>query len=196
MKYLKYLLGVVALLGVIFIGNGIITPSVSYESEIIVDKSIEEAWAVMSDESKTSEWLKDITKTERVSGERGTVGAVTNYTFTQDGNESIVTETIKSVTPNDHMAMDFVMEGVMNMDYKIAFSERDGTTRIKSSTTTTGDGIFMRSMVSFMKGSMQAQEEENMNNLKQVIAANTTDYFPAPPAVEMVEEVQQVEEPE
>ena len=81
------------------------------------------------------------------------------------------------------------MEGVMNMDYHMDFSEKDGKTHIKSSSTSTGEGLFMRAMLSWMKGGAKAQEDENMDNLKAVIEANTTDYFPAPePLVETVEE--------
>ena len=144
----------------------------------------------MNDESKISQWLKGITKTEHVSGEKGTVGAVTKYTFVEDGHESVVLETIKSIRPQEHIAMDFVMEDVMDMDYKMDFVEKEGKTHIKSSTTVEGSGMFMRSMVSFMKGSMQAQEDENMNNLKKIIEENTTNYFPEP-VVETVEEEEQ-----
>jgi len=180
MKYLKYLLGIIALLVVLFIGKGFLTPSISYTSEITVDKPLKEAWAVMNDESKISQWLKGITNIEHVSGEKGAVGAVTKYTFTDSGQESIILETIKSIRPNEQVTMDFEMEGVMTMDYKVDFMEKDGKTHIKSSTTTKGDGMIMQSMVSFMTGSMQVQEDENMGNLKRLIEENTTDYFPAP----------------
>jgi len=189
MKYLKYLIGIIALLLLLFIGKGFLTPDISYDSEIIVDKSVKEAWAVMNDESKLSQWLKGITNIEHVSGEKGAVGAVTKYTFNQDGQESVILETIKSIQPEEQITMDFEMEGVMNMAYKVDFMDKGGKTLIKSSTTTKGDGMFMRSMVSFMKGSMQTQEDENMNNLKKLIDENTTDYFPVP-VVEMNEEKQ------
>lgn len=81
------------------------------------------------------------------------------------------------------------MEGVMEMDYKMDSSIKDGKTHIKSSTITKGTGMFMRSMVSFMTNAMQAQEDENMNNLKQLIEENTTDYFRAP-VVESVGQAQ------
>lgn len=136
-----------------------------------------EAWAVMNDESKTSQWLKGITNIEHVKGKKGTVGAVTKYTFDEDGQESTVLETIKSISPGDYITMDFVIEGVMLMDYKINFIEENGKTNIKSSTTAKGIGIFMKSMVSFMKNTMKAQEDENMNNLKELIESNTTNYF-------------------
>ena len=186
MKYLKYVLGIIALLGVLFIAKGFLTPSISYTSEIVVNKQAKEAWAVMNDESKTSQWLKGIKKQEHISGEKGKVGGVTKYTFEENGEESIMEETIKALRPNEHIAMDFVMEGVMEMDYKMDSSEKNGKTHIKSSTTVKGIGLFMRSMVSFMTGTMQAQEDENMNNLKKLIEANTTDYFPVP-VVESVE---------
>jgi uncharacterized protein YndB with AHSA1/START domain len=184
MKYLKYLLGLLLLLILLFIGKGILSPQITYGSEVTVNKPIEEAWAVMSDESKASQWLKGITEIEPISGKRGTVGAVTKYTFNDNGQESIVMETIKEIRPNEYMSMDFEMEGVMNMDYNINFSEKNGKTIVKSSTIAEGEGFIMRSLVSFMKGTMQAQEDENMNNLKSLIDGNTTNYFPAVQAVE------------
>jgi len=186
MKYLKYLLGIIALLVLLFIAKGFLTPSISYISEIVVDKSPKEAWAVMNDESKISQWLKGLTNVEHVSGEKGIIGAVTKYTYIENGQESIIQETIKSISPNESITMDFEMEGVMHMDYKVEFSEEDSNTHIKSSTTAKGTGIIMRSMISFMNSSMKTQEDENMNNLKKLIEDNTTNYF-ATPAVEPME---------
>lgn len=180
MKYLKYLLGIILLLVLLFIGKGFLTPSISYDSAITVDKPLKEAWAVMNDESKITEWLKGITKIEHVSGEKGTVGAVTKYTFEENGQKSEILETITSISPEESITMTFVMEGVMEMDYKVEFVETAGKTQLKSSTINRGVGVFMRSMMSFMKGSMQKQEDENMGNLKKLIDGNTTDYFSVP----------------
>ncbi len=178
MKFLKYLIGFIVLLILFVVGRGMLTPSISYESEITVEKSAKEAWAVMNDESKITQWLKGITDMKHISGEKGKVGAVTQYTFNDNGQESIIVETIKSITPNKQINMDFVMEGVMNMDYSLNFTEKDGKTTIKSSTNNKGEGIIMKSMMPFMKSSMKAQEDENMNNLKKLINENATNYFP------------------
>ena len=74
----------------------------------------------------------------------------------------------------------------MEMDYRVVFKKQDRKTHIKSTTITRGTGLFMRSIVSFMKNSMQAQEDENMNNLKKLINENTTNYFHVP-VVETIE---------
>ena len=190
MKFLKYLFGAILLLVAFFFIKGMITPSISYSSEISVDKSINEAWAVMNDESKISEWLKGIKSVEHVSGEKGKVGAVTKYIFDENGTESTVIETIREIKDNEFIVMDFDMPDVMSMNYKVHFSEKDGKTNIKSETVTQGQGMIMKSMVSFMTSTMQAQEDTNMGNLKKLISENTTNYFPAP-VVEMIEEVKE-----
>lgn len=179
MKILKYILIVIVLLAVVFFAMGFIKPEINYDAEIMVDKPIEEAWAVMNDESKITMWLKGITNIKHISGEKGKVGAVTEYTFSDNGQESTVLETITEIRPNEHVAMDFVMEGVMEMDYKMDLTEKDGKTLIKASTIAKGSGMLMRSIMSFMTSAMQAQEEENMSNLEKLINENTTDYFPA-----------------
>lgn len=190
MKYLKYSVAILATLFLIFLGRGFITPSISYESEIAVDKPIKEAWAVMSDESKIAQWLSGITKVEHVSGEKGKVGGVTKYTYVENGQESIVVETIKEINDDEYIVMDFTMEGAMSMDYRIDYSETDGKTDIKSSTTVRGDGMLMRSILSFMTNTMKAQEDENLANLKKLINKNTTDYFPAPVVEGTVEAIE------
>lgn len=178
MKYLKYIVGIIALLFLLFIGKGMLTPEISYSSEFVVDKPIQEAWAVMNDQSKASEWLQGITNIKHISGTEGTVGAVTEYTFNENGQESKILETMKEIRPNERVAMDFVLEGVMTMDYEVDFTEQNGKTHIKSSTITAGEGMLMKSIFSFMQGSMQNQEDENMGRLKTLIEENKTNYFP------------------
>lgn len=55
MKFVKYLLGFIGILVLVFVAIGFISPSISYESEIEVNKPVKEAWAVMNDESKISQ---------------------------------------------------------------------------------------------------------------------------------------------
>jgi hypothetical protein len=94
MKYLKYLLGILLLLVILFFAIGMITPSVSYESEVTVNKSADEAWAVMSDESKMSQWISGFKRTEPVSGEPNTIGAVSKVYVEDNGEEIVMEETV------------------------------------------------------------------------------------------------------
>lgn len=168
------------------------TPSVSYDSEITIEKTAKECWAVMNDESKLSQWIQGYQKSELLSGVAGTKGAVSNVYVVDQGNEMIMKETVNEVIPEKLLAMTFNMEDMsMDMDYKMTFTENNGKTLIKSQTTTTGNGLFARSIVSFMKGMMKSQEDINMNNLKKTIESNTTNYFPEPVTDSLEIEVQE-----
>ena len=177
MKYLKYTLAIILVLVLFFFAKGLFTPTVSYECEVMVNKEVKESWAVMSDKSILPEWIKGFIKMEHVSGTENTIGAVSRIYAEEGGQEMVMEETITNVIPEELIAMTFTMD-FMDMDYEMLVSEEDGKTLIKSRSTTKGNGIFAKSIVSFMKGSMKKQEVENLNTLKRIIEKNTKNYFP------------------
>jgi len=176
MKYLKILLGIILLLVIFFFAKGLLTPSVDYENTVTVDKSAQESWAVMSDESNLPKWIDGFIRSELVSGTENTVGAVSHVYVDEGGTEMMMKETIVSVKEGDHLSMKFEMD-MMNMDYEIHFKEQGDKTVISSKSSTVGNGIFYKSILSFMPSAMKAQEEKNLNSLKKLIDENAKDYF-------------------
>lgn len=180
MKYLKYILIVIVVLLLAFFGRGLMTPSISYDSEVTVNKSVEESWAVMSDQSRVTEWLKEIKRFEAVSGTPNTVGAVTNIYVENEGQEMVMQETITAIEEFEKIAMTFTMD-FMDMNYEMVLEEIEDGTKIKSNSVVKGNGFFAKAMVAWMGGPMKEQEDHNLNNLKSVIENNTIDYFPLVP---------------
>jgi uncharacterized protein YndB with AHSA1/START domain len=179
MKNLKFLLGILLLLGIIFFAKGFLTPTVSYKSQITVNKSAKEAWAVMSDEESLPQWINGFQRTELVSGSNNTVGAVSNVYVVEGGKEMVMKETITAIKPYEQLAMTFSMD-MMDMDYEMLFEEQDGKTSITSNTTAKGNGIIYKSLISFMPSAMKKQEDENLGKLKKLIEQNTKTYLPEP----------------
>jgi carbon monoxide dehydrogenase subunit G len=178
MKYLKYILGAIAVLIVAFLLLGLIKPKVSYECEIMVEKPVAESWAVIQDEEKLSEWLTGLQKIEHISGTPGTVGAVSDVYFDTDGQTMTIRETITDLKPNESISMTYTSD-FMDMDYQLNMTSNNGNTKINSSTTAVGNGMISKSMMVLMSGSIKAQEETNLSKLKETIEKNTKDYFPA-----------------
>lgn len=177
MKYLKYILGILAILIIGFFLLGLIKPELSYDCEIIVDKPLAESWAVTQDEEKMSEWLNGFQKIEHVSGTPETVGAVSDVYFVTDGQEMTIRETITAIAPNESISMTFTSD-FMDMDYKLNMNSIDGKTKISSSTNAKGNGMFSKSIMALIGSSIKAQEETNLANLKRTIENNTKNYFP------------------
>lgn len=176
MKYIKYILGIIAILVIVFLAIGLIKPSVTYECETMVEKSIEESWAVLQDTEKLSEWLPGFQKIEHISGTPGTKGAVSKVHFDNNGESMTIQETITDIVPNESISMNYESD-FMDMDYKLAVTSVNGKTMIVSSTTAEGNGIISKSIMVLMGSALKKQEETNLLNLKKSIEQNTTNYF-------------------
>ncbi len=168
MKYLKYLVGILILLPLIFFLRGLVTPSVSYDSSLTIDRPVSEVWSVMQDEATLPDWIEGYQRSEHVSGVRGEVGGVSHVYVEQGGQESMMKETITELIPNQKMAMLFSMD-FMDMDYEMILEDQGSQTLITSRSVTRGNGLFAKSMVSWMKGGMKKQEDKNMAKLKSLV---------------------------
>lgn len=175
MKYLKYILGIVAILLIGFFLLGLIKPELAYECEVMVDKPLAESYAVSQDPEKMSDWLIGFQKIEHVSGTPGTVGAVSDVYFMEGGQEMIIRETITDIVPNESIAMSFASD-FMDMDYTIRMTPMDGKTKISSSTTAIGNGMFSKSLMALIGSSIKTQEETNLASLKKTIESNSKNY--------------------
>jgi hypothetical protein len=177
MVYLYYALGIIAILIIIFLLIGLIKPSTSYHCELIVDKPIEESGNVAQDEERMSEWLEGFKKIEHVRGTPKTVGNVSNVYFTANGKEMVVKRTITAIKLFE--SMESLSEtDFMIMEFSVKMTAVGEKTKISSSTTVKGNGIFAKSLMVFIGGSLKKQEEMNLAKLKNTIEENTKEYFP------------------
>lgn len=176
MKYLKYTLGVILFLLIGFLLIGLFQDQLDYDCDIMVEKPLVESWAVSQDVEKMAEWLSGFQKVEHISGTPGTVGAVSDVYFNTDGQEMVIRETINKIVANESISMSFTSD-FMNMDYTLRMLSIDGKTKISSNTTATGNGLISKSIIALVSSTIQAQEQTNLNKLKQTIEKNTKDYF-------------------
>lgn len=177
MKYLKYTLVAIMAIVVLFLSVGLVKPQITYESETMVGKPVAESWAVIQDEEKLPDWLMGFQRIEHVSGTPGTVGAVSDVYFDNNGQTMSIRETITELVRDEFIAMTYESD-FMDMDYRMTMTPVDGQTKISSSTVVKGNGMFTRSMMAFMGSSFTEQEETNLANLKRTIEENTKEYFP------------------
>ncbi len=184
MKILKYLLFFLLGLLILFFLAGLLHPTVQYGHTIRVNKPIQEAWAVHQDASKYKQWLKGFQSIDLISGEKGKVGSQYKVVVkpSEEDDEFVMIETIKSIKEFDHIRLSFDSD-MMVFDQRTSFKEENGKTSISTDSKVSGKGLFMRSMFALMErlgGSFTSQEVENIENLKKVIEANTTNYYPSP----------------
>ena len=131
---------------------------------------------IIQDEEKLAEWLPGLEKIEPISGVPGSVGAVSNVHFNNEGQTTIIKETITDIIPGESISMTYESD-FMNMDYVMTIKDTNGQTQINTSTMATGNGMISRSIMALFGGSIKKQEETNLANLKATIESNTKNYF-------------------
>lgn len=181
MKVLKILLGILAILVIGFFAMGLMNPTVSYSTEVEVNKTLKESWAVFSDESKLDQWILGYEGMEVLEGEKDKVGSKYLLKMEHEGEPMEMTETLLAFEKEKQYKMQFDNK-VMIQDVDVQFSAKDeNTTVIHVDSEVAGKGIFMKSMFAFMTGTFENVSADMYGRLKTLIEENTTDYFPAPP---------------
>lgn len=175
MKYVVFILGFLALLFVGFLTVGFLKPEIEYDCEIVVNKPLAESWAVSQDDSKMAERLVGFQRIEPVQGTPGTVGAVSDVYFKNDGKEMIVREKIIEINEHQSISMLFKSD-FMDMDYTLQMEPSGSSTIIRSSTLCQGNSWVSKSILALMGTTIKEQEETNLAKLKQTIEANTKEY--------------------
>lgn len=173
MKLLKRILLFVLLILVAFLLLGMLKPKVNYGHEIIVNKPIEEAWAISQDHSKYHLWLKGFKSMTHIDGEYMAVGSkykvIVNPGEGQPDFEMI--ETLRDIKENEYVTLDFESD-MMDFAQTIRFAKISGGTQIKSESEVKGKNIFTKAMFAAMEmftGSFTKQEAENFEALKKLI---------------------------
>ncbi|MGN7824050.1 hypothetical protein ACTJJB_28265 [Chitinophaga sp. 22536] len=97
---------------------------------------------------------------------------MSNVYFAINGKAMVVKRTITAIKLFE--SMESLSEtDFMNMKYSVKMTPIGKKTKITSSTTINGNGIFAKLLMVFMGGSLKKQEETILAKLKNTIEANT-----------------------
>lgn len=164
--------------GVFFVGLfggffliGILSPEVSYDSEVLVNKPLGQSWEVFTDPARTAEWLEGFQARAQVSGEPGKLGSKVKMAFVEEGQTIYATEEIINLIPRQQF--DFVLEAeVLSTLVKVSFFPEGDQTRILAKSVVHGKNPIYRSMFVILKGTFAKQDQITYENLKAVIEAS------------------------
>jgi hypothetical protein len=129
MKILKWLLGILAVLAVAFFLIGVFIPTFTYETQIVVDRPTEHAFAVFADESKLADWMTGFKSIETISGYANEIGSQYRLIFEEEGEVMEMIETVTAFEQNKLFAVKLVND-LMYVDTEIEFTEEMGKTKI------------------------------------------------------------------
>ena len=168
MKVLKFTVILLVVASAAFLSVGFISPSVTYETTVLVDKPVTHSFSVFNNPFNMSKWMPGFKSINVLSGLPNQVGSRWELVFEEGGEEIVVVEEMTGFERNKLFA--FNLSGdVLDSKVKITFEEVDGKTRITSTTIATGNNLILRSLFPLMKSTFQDRELEAYTNLKELI---------------------------
>lgn len=165
LKYIFIGLGVVILA---FFSIGLMHPSFNYENEVQINSNIEHSFEVFTNDSLGPQWLTGLKGYEVIEGAPHQPGSKFLMKFETEGQKFEFVETLTDFIPNEKFAFSMVTD-YFDGEVSITFTESNGGTLLKATTTNYPKGLFNRSMFYLMKSSLQAQSQLSYKNLKQLI---------------------------
>jgi hypothetical protein len=153
MKSLKIFAFAVILLVIGFVLIGMISPTVSFTTSVMVEEPVEKAFAVFMDLDKMGGWLTGFQGIELVSGRLQQPGSTYRLRFVEDGREIVFQE--------DHE--------IMSTHSTIRFRRIGSSTEITAANVVEGTTFFWRSILPLIQGSMEERQEKDFRKLKLLI---------------------------
>lgn len=165
MQYLRYLGFFLIFLVLGFLAMGVFNSRFSTDLETTVQASPVKVREALLDTSDASRWMNNYLQTDFVQGKRSTVGDVSMISFKDEqGRIMTVKERITGMS-DEVLQMEWEHERFV-LQFEYLSTATDSGTQLKLRFSGQGKGLLYRSMFAFIKSSLIAGQEANLNNLK------------------------------
>ena len=169
MKILFYVVGFIATCFLGFYIIGVVKPLVNYETSITINRSAEQTWSVLSNDSLMGQWIQGFEKIEITNGEPFKKGS-TYKIHLKDARQSFINDyEVINVMPNE--LYEYQLDNnVLKNHITITFSSpQEFTTTLKITNSVEAKNWFLSSLFVFFKSQFQKQDEITYTALKTLV---------------------------
>jgi len=164
-KIFKILLGIIAILLIVFLATGLIIKETTYEVSTSIDKPVEEVFAAFNDHTKIKEWIPSIKSFEAIDEKEGMVGSTYKMIVDDNGKEFKMKETITEFVVNKKMKLEFDAQGMLKTDDVTFTSDGDKTT-ITNRSVCKGTNFLLKCTFPYFKSIFKSTDQKYLDNFK------------------------------
>lgn len=175
MKILKFVLIFLGFLILGVIVALLLSPKeVNYENSVEVSVSPKIAWKAFTNEEAMKLWIPNLKSIEHKSGDPMTLGAVSELTFEENGQELTLLETVTGVEPGKSYAFQLVADKLMEINTDVRLEAVESGTRIQSSSKVTPLTWILRLTLFGADETMRDRSQEGYDKLADIINASSS----------------------
>jgi len=167
-KIFKILLGILAILLLVFFATGLIVKETSYDISTTINRPVEEVFIAFNDHTKIKEWIPSIKSFEAIDEKEGMVGSTYKMIVDDNGKEFEMKETITEFVPNKKMVLEFDAQGMFKID-AITFSADGNKTIITNQSTCKGTNYLLKCTFPYFKSIFKSTDQKYLDNFKSFV---------------------------
>ncbi|HNQ61665.1 MAG TPA: hypothetical protein PKJ62_04680 [Bacteroidia bacterium] len=167
-KFLKITGLVLVALAIIFFSLGLVSPNVTYTSEILINKPLAETFRKYNDPGTLKQWIPEMKSFEIVEIKPGMVGTKLKMIIENDGQTMELNEEVIAFEENKLVGLSFDA-GMMHKTDMVEFVQTEDGTLIRGNYTCTGSNLFYKSLFSLFKTQFKSIDEGYLKNFKAFV---------------------------
>lgn len=167
MRVVKIILIVILAIVGVLLAVGLIAPTFEYGNSITVQATPEKCWSVFHDTTRMKSWMPGFISFTLTKGDHLQPNA--EYLFVmEDGERMEMQEKIIAVNPPESVSY-VLTNDVLKSEFSYSFKANSNSTDISTNYKVTGNNVFMKAILFFMKGVMMSSDTETLAGLKMEI---------------------------
>ena len=147
-KLLRIVIAFLVLILLVFFAAGIVRPQVTYQTRVTVPHPLEETWEMFNDIDNLHNWIPEVESVETVRQQPGMVGNQYKMTVENNGQETVLLETVKEFVENEKVVLRFEA-GEMTKTDQYSFVYDGSATTIKGDHSCVGQGYIHKCIFAF-----------------------------------------------
>jgi hypothetical protein len=168
MKKILYITGAISLFLIIFFMVGIVKRTVKFEQELSFDKPPKMVYYAMMNPMRMDEWIQGFQKAEALDGFLNGPGSRYLMTIKLGGKEFQVLEEITTFKWKEELGVHLNFKH-MTVLMDIHFNKIDGGTQVHIKSTITGNSLFWKAVVPYLKPGLKRHMDTNFENLRMML---------------------------
>ncbi len=169
-KILALLLIIIFSSAIAFVALGIFITEVEYENNLEINAPIDAVWDLLTDHSRSTEWMDQLEKFELLEGEHQRVGTkmLLEFESAQDQKPIRAIETITEIEKPQRFAFDMDTD-LFTGNTEITLESKGNKTDLTAINKVSGKSVYWRSLLFLIKGHLQSQSQISYDNLKHIL---------------------------
>lgn len=144
---------------------------ITYTTKTLIQRPAAEVYALLSDDTQVTRWLKGLQKLETLAGTPGQKGFKGKYTFVENKRSIIFQEEITAADPGRSFRAtlesdSLILEGFTKLE------EQGDSTHLIATQQVRAKSFMMKLMLPLLKGMMRKRQAEDFQRFKQLAEGN------------------------